>query len=139
MKAPTTGHVFEALPPVMRGTSLRILVVDRDRESLGLMLAWLETENDVEVFAYTSAEEALNQSQGDSFDLCLLDYGLDGVNGVMLGAMVRALNPGARLFLMSKLQNPQVERQAVEHGFEAVIAKPLVRKHLAEIVGRRLQ
>jgi CheY-like chemotaxis protein len=65
-----------------------------------------------------------------SFDVCLLDFHLTGVNGVTLGAMIRACNPGVRLVLMSGSCDPQMRQLAFEHGFHAAIAKPV---RLAEL------
>jgi DNA-binding NarL/FixJ family response regulator len=52
----------------------------------------------------------------------------------MLGAMIRALNPGARLVLMSEAVNGPLVRQAIEHGFQGVLAKPCTTRDLASLV-----
>ncbi len=136
MKASAAIFEIEEFPPAMRGQALRVLLVDRARGSLASAVSWIEEMPCVEVFAFSSAEEALTQSSGDSYDLCLLDYCLDGVNGVMLGAMIRALNPGARMLLMSEVLSPHVERQAVEHGFQAVIPKPITKEKLEQLLAQ---
>lgn len=136
MKASAVAPEIDELPPVMRSNPLRVLLVDGDSESLAATSSWFDQAPHVKIFAFSSAEEALTQSTGDSYDLCLLDNFLNGVNGVMLGAMIRALNPGARMLLMSEVLNARVERSALEHGFEAVIAKPIVREQLEHVLGR---
>lgn len=134
MKASTAALSIENSPHVLRGARLKVLVVDQDRDELDSVTSWFETRNEVDVLGYSSAEEALTQSSGDCYDLCLLDYCLDGVDGVMLGAMIRALNPGAQMILMAEFLNPVIERQAVEHGFQRVISKPFRPETLADLI-----
>jgi CheY-like chemotaxis protein len=134
MKATAEGLVIDDRAGVIGGVRLRVLVVDRDRHQLDTVTSWCEKRSDIDVLGYASAEEALTQSSGDSYDLCLLDYSLDGVNGVMLGAMIRALNPGAQMVLMARSVNPTIKRQAVEHGFQRVVAKPIDPDVLRDII-----
>jgi CheY-like chemotaxis protein len=134
MKAAAKALVIDERPGVLGSARLRVLVVDHDEIQLNLITSWCETRTDVDVLAYSSAEAALTQSSGDSYDLCLLDYSLDGVNGVMLGAMIRALNPGAKMILMTRSLNPAIKRQAMEHGFQRVIAKPVGTERLAKLL-----
>lgn len=125
MKATAAPLTINNPPPPARRATARVLVVDRDSGTLDAIKTWFGGRSQVDLEAFGSAEEALTQSSGDSYDLCLLDYALDGVDGVMLGAMIRALNPGARLVLMSAAVNAPLIRQAIEHGFQTVLAKPL--------------
>ena len=117
-----------------RATNLRVLVVDDDPLVLESLQGWLVTLPGVDMRGYASAEEAMNASHGRSYDVCLLDYRLSGVNGVMLGAMVRALNPGVRLILMSGVLSPRIERQAFDHGFHSVIPKPFPLQQLTNLM-----
>ncbi len=125
MKATAVPLVITDPPIRARRAGARVLVVDGDRLTRESVQVHLEQDTRVDVEAFGSAEEALTQSSGDSYDLCLLDYVLDGVDGVMLGAMIRALNPGARLVLMSEVVSTPLVRQAVEHGFQTVLVKPV--------------
>jgi AmiR/NasT family two-component response regulator len=43
----------------------------------------------------------------------------------MPGAMIRALNPAARLILMTEAASARLAHRAVEHGVQAVLAKPV--------------
>lgn len=137
MKASVAAFQIDE-PPEVGGRALRVLLVDRDPASLASTSSWLERTSGVELFAFSSAEQALTQSHGDRYDLCLLDFRLEGVNGVMLGAMIRALNPGARMLLMSDTLAPQVVSKALEHGFQAVISKPVIEQQLEQLLGARI-
>ena len=125
MRAANTPLAIQDPPALGPTAPFRVLVVDRDPASRDAIFRRCDDDPGVAVEAFESAQQALTQSSGDSYDLCLLDYALDGVDGVMLGAMIRALNPGARLVLMSEAVSGPLVRQALEHGFQEVLAKPL--------------
>jgi DNA-binding NtrC family response regulator len=110
------------------------MVVDDDPLVLQALTAWFAADPRVDMRGFASAEAAITCSEGRHYDFCLLDYRLEGLDGVMLGAMIRALNPAARLVLMTGALSPQVERQAIEHGFHSVIAKPFPPARLAALV-----
>jgi CheY-like chemotaxis protein len=126
---------IEIAPPVSRSDTCRILVVDDDPATRAAVCSWFHRQPDVEIFDFSSAEEVLNETGSDGYHLCLLDARLTGVNGIMLGAMIRALNPAARMVLLTAAPAPQLERQAFEHGFEAVIPKPIREHDLLRLVG----
>jgi DNA-binding NtrC family response regulator len=125
---------LESTAESMPERRIRVLVVDDDPLVLESLRAWLEADPRVEVRSFASAEEALNASSGRSYDVCLLDYALGAVDGVMLGAMIRALNPAARLILMTGFRSSNLERQALEHGFTTVLAKPFAPRLLTPLL-----
>ena len=113
---------------------VRVLVVDDDELVLESVRAFFAAHSTVEARAFASAEEAIIAGTDWSYDVCLLDYRLAGVNGVMLGAMIRAINPGARLILMSGALSRSIERQALENGFQMVVPKPFPPRRLTELI-----
>ena len=48
--------------------------------------------------------------------------------------MIREIDPNARLVLMSGFLGPRIERLALEHGFHAVVHKPVSLGHLAGVL-----
>jgi CheY-like chemotaxis protein len=130
-----TPEIDNAPPAGLERRARRILIVDGDAATRASISAWFHRHPPVELFDFSSAEEALSESGRDSFTLCLLDAGLTGVGGIMLGAMIRALNPAARMVLLTEAPSPQLERQALEHGFEAVITKPIREHDLLRLIG----
>jgi CheY-like chemotaxis protein len=134
MKVTAAPLAIDDPPPLARRASVRVLVVDGDPVTRDELVAWFGDDPRIDVEAFSSAEQALTQSSGSSFDLCLLDHDLDGVDGVMLGAMIRALNPGARLVLMSEAVHGPLVRRAIEHGFQSVVAKPCPSRELEDLL-----
>jgi CheY-like chemotaxis protein len=127
---------IENAPPVSGSDPRRILVVDGDPESRASVWSCIDGRPDMEIVGYATAEEALNAGSGRSYDLCLLHDRLSGFGGIMLGAMIRALNPAARMVLLTEAPDPQLEHRALEHGFEAVITKPIRPCDLSQLLDR---
>lgn len=118
------------------GTSCpRVLMVDDDRALLDAMTDWLELQCGAEVTTCSSAEEAMVATRPDSFDVCVLDYRLAGANGLTLGAMLREINPEARLILLSGELSATIEALALEHGFGRVFEKPVAPESLLQAIG----
>jgi DNA-binding NtrC family response regulator len=111
-----------------------VLVVDDDADLLDAMSEWIQARCGATVTSFASAEEAMRATQPDSFDVCVLDYCLDGVNGLTLGAMLREINPEARLILVSGGMTANIESLAIEHGFGRVFSKPISPEKLAEAI-----
>lgn len=114
--------------------AVRVLVVEDDLDLLDALRSWLEHRPGVEAYTFASAEEAVASNLPSGFDLCLLDYRLGGVDGVMLGAMIREIDPRTRLVLMSGVLTHRVERLALEHGFQTVVAKPVSLSALEQLL-----
>jgi CheY-like chemotaxis protein len=112
----------------------RILMVDDDPAVLQAMAEWLHDRCGAEVFAFASAEQAMVSTTPGSFDVCILDYRLEGVNGLTLGAMLREINPKALLILLSGELSPTLELLAFEHGFGRVFAKPVSPETLIDAI-----
>jgi len=98
------------------------------------MTEWLQLRCGAVVTAYASAEEAMAAARPDSFDVCILDYRLTGANGLTLGAMLREINPEARLILLSGQLSTTIEALALEHGFGGVFEKPIAPETLVQAI-----
>jgi len=114
--------------------SPRVLMVDDDVALLEAMTEWLQLRCGAVVTAYASAEEAMAAARPDSFDVCILDYRLTGANGLTLGAMLREINPEARLILLSGQLSTTIEALALEHGFGGVFEKPIAPETLVQAI-----
>jgi two-component system nitrate/nitrite response regulator NarL len=112
----------------------RVLMVDDDLALLEAMTEWLEERCRAEVTVFDSAEKVMAEIRPGSFDVCILDYRLDGANGLTLGAMLREINPGARFILLSGELSSNIESLAFELGFGRVFSKPVSPELLAQAI-----
>ena len=110
-------------------------MVDDDLDLLEAMTDWLQLRCGAVVTAFSSAEEAMVATQPGSYDVCVLDYRLAGADGLTLGAMLREINPEARLILLSGQLSANIESLALEHGFGRVFEKPIAPETLIEAIG----
>jgi len=117
-----------------KATCPRVLMVDDDLALLEAMTDWLEERCCAEVTTFSSAEEVMATVRPGSFDVCILDYRLDGADGLTLGAMLREIIPGARLILLSGELSSNIEALAFEHGFGRVFTKPVSPESLAQAI-----
>ncbi len=115
-------------------TRPRVLLVDDDLAVLEVLTHWLEESCHAEVTAFGSAEEVMAVITPESFDVCVLDYCLTGADGLTLGAMLRELNPSARLILVSGELSRTVETLAHEHGFGRIFTKPIALETLRKAI-----
>ena len=84
----------------MHSPRKRILCVEDDEDSSGLMTTLFELLNYQVVIASTSAE-ALRLSQSERFDLYLLDSWLPDGTGIQLCEQIRSLDPVTPILFLS--------------------------------------
>ena len=102
---------------------IRILVVD-DRVDFRLAFAsLLEGEPDLKVVAQAgSLAQARTMLEG-GIDVALIDRGLPDGDGLKLMGDLRAVNPGAKVFVISSTMEMLHPADAIEAGAEGVIDK----------------
>ena len=101
---------------------IRVLVVD-DRIDFRLaFVSLLEAEADLKVVSQAgSLAEARTMLEG--VDVALIDRGLPDGDGLDLMGDLRAVNPGARVFVISSTAEMIHPKDAIEAGAEGVIDK----------------
>ncbi|MEJ7930510.1 PAS domain S-box protein [Ramlibacter sp. AN1015] len=95
--APTSGDLM-SLPPAAR--TLRVLVVDDNKDAADTLGMLLETLDHEVHLAHDSAR-ALEMAENGSFDACVLDIGLPGIDGYALARRLRAQPFGATATLIA--------------------------------------
>lgn len=112
--------------PGSRLKDLRVMLVDDSSEVLEVMTMLLETE-EAEVFAFLSAEQALNAARDGRFDLVVSDIGMPSMDGHQFIGELRALTAFASLpaiALTGYGSNHDIEK-ALEAGFDKHLSKPV--------------
>jgi DNA-binding NarL/FixJ family response regulator len=101
---------------------IRILVVD-DRIDFRLaFVGMLEGDPDLKVVSQAgSLAEARTMLEG--IDVALIDRGLPDGDGLDLIGALRAVNPGARVFVISSTVEMLHPKDAIQAGAEGVIDK----------------
>ncbi len=101
---------------------IRILVVDDRSDFRMAFVGLLEVEPDLEVVSQAgSLAEARTMLEG--IDVALIDRGLPDGDGLALMGDLRAVNPGARVFVISSTAEMIHPADAIQAGADGVIDK----------------
>ncbi len=128
--------------PMQTGTE-RLLVMDDDEALRELSKAVLSTLG-YEVQTAGDGAEAVDlyartKAAGEGFDAVLLDLTVTGgMGGVETAAMLKQLDPTAKLIVSSGYSEAPVMSHFAEYGFDAVIVKPWTVKEMSEVLRRVL-
>lgn len=103
----------------------QILIVD-DEESLAFFLrqGLLEVDSDWLIDTAATGEEAVIKINRSAYELIIADLRMPGLNGLELIQMIRALEPGTRVILMTAYGSTKVEEEARRLGVFRYVAKP---------------
>ena len=109
--------------------SLRVLVVDDEPVSRGVLASYLTADGHHAVTA-VNAEEAIGCLEGAEFDLVITDHAMPGLNGVQLAAAVRNIRRGQPVILVTGFAAGSMGADEEAAGVDLVIRKPVQRRDL---------
>jgi len=118
-----------------RFCNLRILAVD-DSPSAREILRGIATSLGHQVAPAASAEEAMRLHAGESFDLVLIDWHLQGIDGLTAAHRIQAEAAGAipKIILLTAYGDDELRRRAVQEGLDGVLAKPVTPSGLFDTI-----
>jgi CheY-like chemotaxis protein len=128
--------------PMQTGTE-RLLVMDDDEALRELSKAVLSTLG-YEVETAGDGAEAVDlyaktKAAGAGFDAVLLDLTVTGgIGGLETAAMLKQLDPSARLIVSSGYSDAPVMSRFADYGFDAVILKPWTVREMSEVLRKVL-
>jgi DNA-binding NarL/FixJ family response regulator len=102
---------------------LRILVVDDRVDYREVLVRLLENQPDMGVVTQAGSLSEAREKKLEGIDVALLDRGLPDGDGLELVGELRAMNPGARVFVISSTDEMTHPRDAIETGADGVIDK----------------
>jgi len=118
----------------------RILLVDDDRISIGMLAAILGNQGIETALASSGREMMERLAESPPFDLLLLDFHLQGETGPELAAQLRrsAKFDSTPILAMTASVDPQEIEMLLASGMDAYILKPIVLKTLRPLLERWL-
>jgi DNA-binding NarL/FixJ family response regulator len=102
---------------------LRILVVDDRVDYREALVRLLDKQPDMGVVAQAGSLSEAREKKLEGIDVALLDRGLPDGDGLELVGELRAMNPGATVFVISSTDEMTHPRDAIEAGADGVIDK----------------
>ena len=104
-----------------------IAVIDDDRDVLGSLRFLLEAE-DFKVQTYLSGADCLSQMASFAPDCFVIDYKMDGMDGLQLAQLLRKGGQDGPVVLITGYPDEMIEHKAHRAGIQHVVLKP----HIAE-------
>ncbi len=122
----------------MTASPPRILVVDDEPDTLGLVLLTLETAG-YDVKAAASGGEALLLAQQHTFDAILLDVMMPDISGFdVYRRLQTTLTPVPPVVFLTAKSRPEDRETGEGLGASAYLLKPITRGQLLDILRRTL-
>jgi FixJ family two-component response regulator len=114
-----------------------LFVVDddpRSRRAVAALASSLKIQHEL----FASAEEFLDRYDPSLTGCALIDFRLEGMDGIQLLQRLRALGSLLAVVLISAYADVPLAARALENGAVAVIEKPYQNDDLADAIGRAL-
>jgi signal transduction histidine kinase/CheY-like chemotaxis protein len=140
---PATGEtprpLAENAGELPHGNGETVMVVDDERALVALAEETLAALG-YEPAGFDSSVAALQafRAEPGRFDLVLTDETMPDVSGVELATEILRMRPGLPIILMSGYSGAQLTERARAVGIVELLRKPLVRRDIAEALGRVL-
>ena len=116
----------------------KLLVVDDDQNLLELARSRLNGAN-YEVTVAVDAEEAINATKTDTFDLSIVDLRLADQDGMTLMERLHAMNPGMPVIILTGHASVESAVEAMKRGAYTYLTKPFDPRELLLQIERALE
>ena len=136
----TPRLLAEPVGELPQGNGETVMIVDDERSLVALAEETLAVLG-YEPAGFDSSVAALQafRAEPQRYDLVLTDETMPDLSGVELAREIRRLRPDLPIVLMSGYSGAQLTGRARAIGVAEVLRKPLVRRDIAEALGRALR
>ncbi len=115
----------------------KILLVDDEIDVCDFMFRFFEERN-FEVSSAITGDEALLTIKRDRPDIILLDIRMKGGDGIEILREIKKIDSGAKVVMVTCVNDTEEMARAKDLGAVAYITKPLVLSDLMEVVLRNM-
>lgn len=126
--------IFDYVPEPVTGKSRKVLIVD-DSDFMRMMLEDMLTHYGHAVLQAKDGSECLNILRIETVDVCVLDIGMPGLDGIEVLGRIKEEQPGLRVVMLSALSQENNVKQALRLGADAFVVKPFQAQCLIERLG----
>ena len=126
--------IFDYIPCPVSGESKKVLVVD-DSDFMRMMVEDILTHYGHTVLQAKDGQECINILHDEAFDVCVLDIGMPGMDGIDVLKKIKEDHPGLRVVMLSALSQEDNIKLALQHGADSFVVKPFQAQLLVERIG----
>ena len=126
--------IFDYVPTRATGESKKVLVVD-DADFMRMMLKDIVTHYGHTFLEAKDGQEGLNILQNEAIDVCVLDIGMPGMDGMEVLKKIKEGRPEIKVVMLSALCNESNVKMALQLGADAFVAKPFQAECLVSRIG----
>ncbi len=102
----------------------KILLVDDEIDFLEAMSLRLEARN-MDVVIASSAQEAIDRIQNETFEAVIIDYQLPGMDGLKALERIKDVRPESRIILLTGYATVDKRNEAIAKGAVDLLEKPV--------------
>lgn len=126
--------IFDYIPCPVSGEGKKVLVVD-DSNFMRMMLEDILTHHGHTVLQAKDGQECINILHSEAVDVCVLDIGMPGMDGIDVLKKIKEDHPGLRVVMLSALSQEDNIKLALQHGADSFVVKPFQAQLLVERIG----
>lgn len=116
--------IFGAYEEKRKCAGTKTVLVADDASFLRSMLCDILSRSNYRVLSAEDGRECLNLLESEKADVCTLDIGMPGMNGLEVLAEIKRKYPGIKVIMLSAQSTKENVLKAFELGAEHFIAKP---------------
>ena len=116
----------------------RLLVID-DEPIVGKRLQQVFSKIGFEIETYTEPVAAMASMAAHPFDIVVTDLKMEGMDGLEVLRQAKAMNPAARVIIITGYASPDTAELAQQQGVFAFLAKPFRLDELKQVIFRALE
>jgi DNA-binding NarL/FixJ family response regulator len=109
---------------------MRLLIVDDHILLLEGIVSLLRNENPFEVDVAQSGAEALDKIARTEYDVCLLDIGMPGMDGIATAKAIRERESKVKIIILTTYNDQAIIRELIETGISGYVLKNSTKKEL---------
>ena len=118
----------------------RVIVIDDHQLVLDAVCAVIADDGEFEVVATaTSGRELAPLLMRTDPDVVLLDMCMPGPDGIACLAVLGERQPGAKVIMLSAVDEPRAARRALEHGASAFVRKDVDPRDLVSVIRQTVE
>lgn len=115
---------------------MKLLVVDDHILLLEGIVSLLRSENQFTVDTAQSGYEALEKMKQSEYDVCLLDIGMPGMDGIATAKAIRENESPVKIIILTTYNDQAIVRELIEIGISGYVMKNSTKKELIEAINK---